>query len=298
MPLKEGQWQLGSAVFGKFTKIPVENVEIGAYGSQVGDIQLSQTDEVMFGRDFFQPGLLTFTMGVLNNRILPNMAAIDLSAGVSYPPQVLQMFHAQPVLETLCTEWRADDIRTQFGYTKVLSYCKFGIQKRVYGRPRKFAMNAFNNKNEFVPVVAEFQRVDTFSYSDEEFAETAGPVSIPGDHNITVVRSGGGAPTWARFLIEGPITDPVIQVGTLYTIELDYALEAGEVIEINAYPWERRIIQAPDGFNLAPKLIGDSPYMEKMRLPANASTNVGMSGSGTTGATEITVLWREAYNTL
>lgn len=293
MPLKEGQWQLGSLVFGKFTKIPVENVDIGAYDSQVGDIQMSATDELRFGRDFFQPGLLTFTMGILNNRLLPNMAAIDLSAGISYPENIESIFHAQPLLEQICTEWRADDIRTSFGYCKPLSYCKFGIQKRVYGRPRKMSTNIFNNQNEFVPVVAEFQRVDTFSYSDQEFS-VAGP---PGS-TLTVTRSGGGASTWGRFLIQGPITNPIITVGSLYTIELNYSLDSSDVVEINAYPWERRVILAPDGLNLAPKLIGDTPYMEKMRIPPNTSTTVSMSGTGTTADTELAVLWREAYNTL
>lgn len=296
MSLKEGQWQIGSVVFGRYTKMPVENVEVGAYGSQVGDIQLSQTDEVRFGRDFFAPGTLTFTMAILNNRILPNMAVIDLSGGVTFPPDVENMFSAQPMLESLCFEWRADDIRTLFGYTKVLKYCKFGIQKRLYGRPRKMALNVFNTRNEFVPVVAEFQRVDTFSYSDEEFA-AVGASSAAETTPIAVVRSGGSAPTWARFLITGPINHPVIKVGNLFYVDIDYNLPAGKVIEVNAYPWERRIIDS-DGLNLAPKLVGVSPYMEKMRIPANATTNVGLSGSSTTGATALAVLWREAYSTL
>lgn len=296
MTLKEGQWELGDFVFGKHSRVPVENVEVGAYGHQVGDMQMSQTDEVRFGRDFLQPGLLTFTMGILNNGVLPNLAAIDIKAGHSLPPQIEDMFQAQPMLETLCTEWRADDIRTLFGYTKILRYCKFGIQKRVYGRPRKMSVNVFNSRNEFVPVVAEFQRVDTFSYSDEEFSATGAP-SAAGTTPIAVTRAGGGAPTWFRALITGPINDPVIKVGSQYNIELDYNLAAGKVIEITAYPWERRIIDS-DGFNLAPKLIGSSPYMEKMKLNPNTTTNVGLSGSATTGATAIAVLWREAYNTL
>ena len=296
MTLKEGQWELGPVQFGRYTKIPVENVEVGAYGTTVGDIQMSQTDEIRFGRDFFQPGMLTFTMGILNNRMLPNMAAIDLLGGAGYPPNIAEIFQAQPMLEQLCHEWRADDIRTQFGYTKVLKYCKFGLQKRVYGRPRKMSTNVFNSRNEFVPVVADFQRVDTFSYSEEEFSAVGAP-SAPGTTPIAVTRAGGSANTWLRALITGPINDPVIKVGSLYTIELDYNLAAGKVIEITAYPWERRIIDS-DGFNLSPKLIGVSPYMEKMKIPANATTNVGLSGSSTTGATAIAVLWREAYNTL
>lgn len=295
--LKEGQWKIGSTVFGKFTRIPVENVEIGPYGSQVGDIQMSQSDEVRFGRDFFQPGTINFTMGILNNGILPNLAGIDLKAGHSFPSQVEDLFKAQPLLEALCTEWRADAIRTQFGYTTMIQYCKFGIQKRIYGRPRKMTYNAFNSRNEFVPIVAEFQRVDTFSYSDTEFA-VSGPPSAAGTTPIAVPRAGGGAPTWLRALIQGPIVNPIIKVGNLFNVEISYTISSGEIIEVNAYPWERKIIVSPGNLNLAPKLVGSSPYMEKMRLPANVTTNVGLSGSATTGSTALAVLWREAYNTL
>lgn len=293
--LLEGQWKLGEVLFGKFTPISVELTEIGSYEHVVSDIQISQTDELRMGRDFFKPGMLTFTMGILNNRLLPSMASMSKNGGSQFP-NPYNIVEAQPLLEKLVATWRNDSTRKRFGYVNSLRYCKFGIQKRVYGRPRKITTNVFNSRNEFVPAVAEFQRVDTLSYGDAE-NWVSGEPSAAGTTPIQVFRTGGSIQTWARFLIYGPINHPVIKVKEQYEIDLDFNIPAGQVVEISSYPWERRIFNSL-GQNLAPRLIGNSPYMERMTFPPNSISEVGLSGSSTTADTHLVVLWREAYATL
>ncbi len=293
--LGEGQWQLGEVKFGRGTPITVANVDIGAYEHKLSDIQISQTDELRMGRDFFTPGVLTFDMGILNNRLLPSMAAITRNGGVGYPERY-EIQGAQPLMEKLVATWRNDATRKRFGYLNYLRYCKFGMQKRIYGRPRKITTNIFNSANEYVPILAEFQRVDTLSYDDSESYVTGAPAAY-GTYPIQAQRVGGKTATWVRYLIQGPINHPKINVKDQYEIELNYNVPVGVVVEITSYPWERRVITSL-GQNISPLMIGNSPYMEKIVLQPSSISEIGLSGSATTADTGLVVLWREAYATL
>lgn len=288
--LRNGQYQLGSVRFGRFTQLPIESMEVTGYGVNSTDYQIPRADEMRFGIDTFQPGTLNFTIGILDNYILPNMVG---ATGISSAPGLQ---NAIEQLEALHKEWRADDIRKQFGYVKPLFVCRQGETVRVYGRPRKFAHNTASMKANHRKAVCEFQRVDTICYSETQYSVVADP-SAEGTTTQNAVRSGGGVDTWVQILITGPINHPKIKIGSLNLIDVNYNLAAGKVLEINTYPWTRRVMDS-DGLNVAPLLIGTSPYLDEIVIPPSASTEVGFSGSSTTAATKMAVLWREAYSSL
>lgn len=289
--LGPGQYQLGTTRFGRNTQLPIESMEVNSYGVNSTDYQLPRADEMRFGIDSFQPGSINFTIGVLDNHLLPSMAGMT---GISSVPGLQS---ATELLEKLHTEWRSDDIRKLHGFVKPLWYGRpDGTTVRVYGRPRKFAHDMGSRKDNFRKAVCEFQRVDTLCYSEEEFSVTTTP-SAEGTTSASIVRSGGMARTWMKIYLVGPINHPKVKIGLLDLIDINHNIAAGQILEINSYPWTRRVVDNISQ-NVAPKLIGNSPYLDELSLAPGTTTQVGFSGTGTTGATQMTILWREAYHTL
>lgn len=281
-----GQYKIGNTVFGEGTMIHVSSCEPGGHGTSPGDYPVGQSDELRFSRDYMQPGSYTFEMAALNNKPMLNM--------VGPGEEIPDVDGASTYLETIANEWRADEVRLIYGSLKPLLYHRDGMTRMIYGRPRKFVHANRSRKAEWVNIVADFQCADTFTYEEAQGLVTALPTSA-GTTSVDVVRAGGSAPAWFTAFITGPINDPKIKVGNLFTVELDYNLAAGKIIQISSYPWERRVIDS-DGFNLSPLMVGNSPYLDQMKLPANATTGIGLSGSSTTGATKLELLWREAYH--
>lgn len=294
MSLTEGQYQIGNLVFGRNTPYPISSLDPGGYQSTVGDYQMAEADEIRMTRDFLQPGGMVFTLGVLDNKVLPAMAF----AGVADMSKIIP---GRRLLDDLSREWRADAERLTWGVLKPLLCHKEGLTHRVYGRPGKFTASAKSLKSQEYTVTMEYRRADTLSYSDTEYVLDLPPTTA-GATNGTIERGVGQAPCWLRIVLTGPINQPKIKIGSLFTIDLSsvvsgYAmnLAAGKFIEINSYPWSRRLIDS-DGFNRNPCLVSGSPYLSQIRLPAGSSTPIGFSGSATTGATHMQVFWREAYN--
>lgn len=288
--LGPGQYQIGSVRFGRNTMLPLETNDNQGYGVNSTDYQLPRSDEMRFGVDSLQPGSIAFTFGILDNRVLTSMSGMT---GVS---SISGIRSAQDMLEDLHTEWRIDDIRKEYGFVVPLWMHRQGLTVRVYGRPRKFASDLRSHKSEYRKAVAEFQRVDTLCYTEDEYSVVATP-SAEGTTTQNIVRTLGRGRTWMKIYIQGPINHPKIKIGSLPLIDINHNIAADEIVEINSYPWSRRVVDN-NGLNIAPLLIGNSPYLDELWLYAQATTPVGFSGSSTTGATKMSVLWREAFNTL
>lgn len=253
--LGPGQYQLGDLIFGRGTRYKVESVEIQPYEVNPQDFQVSQSDEIRFGRDTFKPASIMFTMSVLLNRALPNVGKYAGSPNLDFSNEL-------NLVPELQREWRADDIRSNWGQLKPLRWCdRDGNVRRIYGRPRKFQYSKVSANSDFVKVVAEFKCSDTLSYDDTEMYVELEPDAAP----VMLTRQKGNASSWLRLLLLGPIDHPVITVGT-QQIELNYDLVAGELVEISSYPWQRRAIN-DGGYNLSPLLIGETQYLDRLKLP-------------------------------
>lgn len=288
--LADGQFQLNGVRFGRNTKLPVSGFDMGSYGVNATDYQVARADELRFGIDTLQPTSITFTIGVLHQVLLPHMVPLAHISSVS------NMSDGYAAMESLATAWKSDTTRQQYGYTDTLYYGCRGQTLQIYGRPRKFAHPAKSRLAQFRMATAEFQRVDTLCYADLNGIVTV----LPGTEGVTtqnIIRSGGGAPTWVQIFITGPINHPKIKIAGLPLIDINFNLAAGKLIEVNTYPWTRRVVNS-DAQNLSPLLVSGSPYLDQIKIPPNATTGVGLSGGSTTGATNAVVLWREAYNSL
>ena len=287
--LKEGQFQIGDLVFGAGTDIRVATFQKESYEVQTMDLPMARSDEIRFGKDSLTPTPITLELGIMDNYSIFEGPKVPMPGQDS----------ASDLQSKFAMEWRADRERRVWNSQKPLYYCKRGIQKVVYGRPRKFTQGWDRYGSEFVPIVAQYQPVDPLSYDANPKQVTA----VPGT-NMTVNRSNGEIDAWFEAYINGPINKPQITIDYTVnsipitrTITVDYNLPADTVLHISSYPWQRRCI-ASNGQNLSAFLIGDSPYLDELTLPPNTTSIIKMTGTGTTAATNITVSYREAYASL
>ena len=284
--LVPGQYQIGDLVFGRGTIYPVNNVEIQSYNTAPQDFPVQMSDEISAGQDSLQGAPIIFNIGVIDNYVLPNMAALT---GVT-PGFTAEQY----ALHKLAKEWRGDDVRRIPGAMKPLICCeRDGRVLRWYGRPRKFQPTKRSKGSQFFIVQAEYMRFDTLQYSDEEYG-----IVLNAGGSASATRGAGDMPAWFRVLLVGPAVHPIVTIGSL-TVNLDYTLAAGEQVEISSYPHARRVINnGSPVLNLAAKLIGATPYLNQLLFYPGASSTVSWSATGTSGASKCYFLWREAWSVM
>lgn len=293
--LVPGQWQIGDIVMGYGTNIIVESIENNPYDVNAQDYQVSRADETRFGADTFKPTSMSLTMDVLHNRLLPG-----------FEGSIPNFWHSNPTIHDLQREWRFDEGRSIWNQMKPLYHCsKLDlIPKIIYGRPGQFKYKLDDefNQGEVMNVLAEFRFGDTYSYSVDE----SGVLLTQAAPEISIIGTQGNAPSWMRILIAGPVVHPVITLTNLYqqsepvVIDFDYTLGADDIVEISGYPWSRRVVNnANPPLSLPASLIGDTPYLDRLRFDFNSAVDIHLTAtSGMTADTKVEVIWRDAYQVI
>ena len=274
MTLTKGQYQIGDIVFGAGTNIIVTNFQAQSYDVNAQDYQISRSDETRFGFDTFKPTTISMNLEVIYNWLLD-----------PFKNTIPNFWADKPTVSDLATEWRANDIRNSWGAIKPLFFCgRDNINKMVFGRPGQFSAEKVSHNSTVVKCVAEFRRADTLVYAVDESAK-----ALTGSTNV--IRSVGDSDSWCRIIIPGPATNPAIQIGN-NTIQVNTTVVSGKLLEINSYPWSRRIVNR-DGLNLRNSLSSSSIYLDKLKLPMGTSTARIVSG-----ATSATLYWRDAWSAI
>lgn len=287
MNLLPGQYQFGDIVFGKHTTVRVENFDIKPYDLNAMDYQTSRSDEMHFGWDQIKPSTIEITFDILYSKLLPE-----------YEHLIPNFWAEMPTVDDFQNAWRADEIRYSWGEMKPLYACgKDGITRTIYGRPGAFTYPKDSEYTEVLQCLAEFRRADAFAYAVEE----RGVLFTNSQLTQTINGTYGNSPSWFRILLDGPVVNPTFAfTGTALgdvTFQLDYSVASGETIEFNGYPWSRRTVSS-NGQNLSNNLIGDTPYLDRMRFNSDSDLTCVFGGTGMTDATEALLLWRDAYATI
>lgn len=294
MNLVPGQWQIGEVVFGNRTPYPVSDVKVQTYNVNKQDFQVARSNEISFGLDTRAAGTLVFTLGVEDNYILDSMKSL----GNTHIPSGFEDYY-KDLLTKLQKEWKADDVIGVWGAVKPLRYCdRYDRTRRVLGRPRKFTYTKQTRTSSYYNVTAEYQRLDTNTYSDIEYFTKL----TNGAAAVMITREDGDADSWFRVLLDGPQTNPKIFIGKVQ-IELTLELAAGESVEVNTYPGTRRIVQfntttGGDLLNQRTALTGNSQYLDQMTIPPSESVAMTWDAEDTTDDSACAVLWRDAFNVL
>jgi hypothetical protein len=284
MNLVPGQYQFGDIVFGKHTTVRVENFDIKPYDLAAMDYQTSRSDEMHFGWDQIKPTTIEITFDILYSKMLPQ-----------YEHLIPNFWDEMPTVDDFANAWRADEVRYSWGEMKPLYACgRDFITRTIYGRPGAFTYPKDSEYTEVLQCLAEFRRADAFAYAVNERAVLLSPSQTTETIHGTV----GNAPSWFRILLEGPVVNPTFSFTNLIfgdvIFNLGYTVAPGETVEINGYPWSRRTISS-NGQNLSADLIGDTPYLDRMRFDSNAEVTCVFGGTGMTDDTKALLLWRDGY---
>jgi hypothetical protein len=251
--LTQGQYQIGDIVFGRRTNIVVENFDPKSYDVNAQDYQVTRSDEVRFGYDSFKPTTIEISMTVIRNWLLN-----------PFKGTIPNFWADRPTASQLAAEWRGNDVRTQWGEMKPLYFCgKDQVGKIIYGRPGQFTMEKSSHLSTLTKCVGEFRRADTLVYSAVESTVLLSHNAVP----QYLRRTRGDAPSWLRIIGQGPLTNPVITIGDCQ-IRINDNFAAGEVFEVSSYPWQRRAVDN-DSNNLRNLLVGNSSYLDTLKLPYN-----------------------------
>lgn len=283
--LVPGQYQIDNIVFGKHTTVRVETFDIKPYDLNAMDYQTTRSDEIHFGWDQIKPATIEITFDILYSKLLPQFESL-----------IPNFWSEMPTVADFANSWRADDIRYNWGEMKNLYACgKDGLTRVIYGRPGAFTYPKDSEYTEVLQCLGEFRRADVFAYSVDEIAV----IMSASQTSAIVPGTAGDAPSWFRLLMAGPATNPTFAfTGTALgdvTFELDYTIAEGETVEISGYPWERRAVSS-NGLNISNLLIGDTPYLDRMRFNSDAELTCDMSATtGMGDDTEVLLLWRDAY---
>lgn len=261
MNLVPGQFQIGNRVIGKGTTVYVEEFKWNEDDINAQDFQMSRNDEMEFGQDQLKPTTVEFTFHVQYNWLLPHYAGL-----------IPNFWAEMPKISEFVKIWKAEAIRkTPQAQMPIYFMGSDGVQKMFYGRPGKYKAGSTFSETETVEFQGEFRRNDTQCYTAQERWI---PVVQGADPAILFRESGpnGDATAWCRVVLEGPITNPVITIGD-QQVKLDIELAEGETAEISSYPWSRRAVNNR-GQNLAPLMIGDTEYLDRLVLPLDVDIPV------------------------
>lgn len=258
--------------------------DVGVQSVVADDIESAGIDGRTFGVDALSADSVTFE--------------IDIMEGSESA--------ARELLEEIRGVWRADAIRVEAGAVASL-YADSG--RVTFGRPRRFAANTDNIHAGIVRITADFAVGTDLWFGDEQSA-TVGFVPAPGGGLIAplsaplattessdrsqVIDVGGRVPTWLSVTIEGPITNPVIEVGDFLRWEFRTTLAYDQTLTVDGSPWVRTILR--DGAAIPGTLTPQSTRLAKSIIPPGSHEFV-LRGTSQTGAARAVASWRPAFHT-
>lgn len=292
--LVPGQWQIGDIILGRGTNIIVESINVNPYDIDTQDYQRSRADEINFGKDSWKATTIEFSLEVMHNYLLEPFEGTKPN-----------FWHSMPTIADLKREWRGDEVRKIWGQMKPIYLCsKYDEkQKIVLGRTGQFGevQDDMFDHGEVVKVTAEFRRADTYAYGLNQ-----NTVIMDSDNlDVTIDGTNGEAPSWIKLLLKGPMNHPIITFENLHdtdtdiVIDFDYNIPADKIVEINGEPWARRVVSNDNPpLSLPAKLIGETPYLDKLSFDFNKEIAIGLSATGMTADSEIAVQWRDTYQVL
>lgn len=264
-----------------FTTAP----DLGAREIDHEDERRPRTDGVSFGQDFMGGRTITFELDVNGT----------------------DEADAKAKLARLSRAWRADVVRFTPGATATLTS---GSGRVAFGRPRRFASNDDLQPQGLSTVVADFATADDAWYGGTEQGVTVSlvpapsggllaPLAAPLSTTLSSDRSqgvtiGGELPTWPVIEIQGPITNPTVELVGAVRMDFRLTLAYDQKLVIDSRPWARSILR--NGASVAGTITRTSTRLAHAALDPGSYEFV-LRGTANTGNPYATIRWREAYIT-
>jgi hypothetical protein len=262
---------------------------------RLGDVDRVQEDGRGFGRDNLGGKSVTFTIGVLTDKLNgldngdPHRANLDASSRLE-------------------GWWRDPRWRNNPNALAVLRSCEAGQTWRAYGRPRRYedTPGKFTVYG-YTPLVCDFALVDDCYYSDAIYSVQAGLVppsdgglvapliapltTIPETAGNAIARVEGDRPTWTWVTFTGPVTNPSVVIGSLF-IGVNATLLNGQSVTVDTRPWNRTVLRE-NGGNVAGSLNPSTPPLRNCQLRPG-DHDILFRGIDATATSRCIVSWRHA----
>lgn len=224
------------------------------------------------------------------------------------------VFEAVDTLDRFSAAWAPETLARDPGAVTAIRYRVAGRDRRVFGRPRRFAAPPTNLiLSGYVPVTHDFQTVDAFTYDDVESsaeilysssAEGGGIVlpavlpaaSTPSEGNgggqLTV---GGRARAYPVIRFNGAWTNPVLDTGD-WVLRWTGTIPEGGWVEIDCRPWALTVLDQSGASKVGG--LDRQVWLEDCWFAPQSQPQISLGGIALTGSASATVKWRNTWTSL
>lgn len=249
------------------------------------DADRPRGDGILFGTDFLGGTTITFS--------------IDVNGA--------DEAESLRLLQDLAHAWRADEVRSNPGAVAMLTSHTGRV---TFGRPRKFQHKLDLTPFGLTAVDCTFDTADSLWYSAPNFEtvklvpDLGGGLKDPLKAPLTTSKGtdrsqsivvGGVAPVWPTITIDGPITNPVVEVVGVFSLGFNISLAADQSLTIDTRPWARTITR--DGAGIAGSLDPNRNRLSEASIPPG-TYELSLRGISPSGTPQAQITWRDAYPTM
>ena len=217
-------------------------------------------------------------------------------------------------LQDFSAAWQPDLLVRDPGAQTALRYRLAGRDRRVFGRPRRFAAPPTNQiLGGFVDVTHDFALVDSYTYDDIESttaimyaSSTSGggfvlPAVMPiatipslgtGSDQVTV---GGNARAYPIIRLNGPWTNPVVSTDD-WELVWTGSIDIGGWVEIDCRPWALTV-KNQSGASVAGGL-NRRTWLEDCWFAPQSQPQISLSGIAPGGGAMANVRWRNTWTSI
>jgi len=285
-------FELGGITFGGDEPIQVAQFDPGSGSTRTQDVEVPMGDGTMMGRDFHSSPTWMF----------------------DFYTNVRDWAEAMSLAEDMASVWSADEVRETPGAVMPLRYLMAGRWRRVYGRPRNFSPpdGGLYSKLGRAEFAGSFTTVDRLHYEDTERATSANmiPTTLGGfiapfvspivfespneGYTPSGLVVGGKARVGGAVEVEGPVTDPWVEVTGQWKVQFIGTLGYGDKFTLDTRPWVRTVMR-----NGAPQsgILSHSTMVQDVKLSPGAYS-MSFGGLGASDSARATIRWRNAYYSL
>lgn len=220
---------------------------------------------------------------------------------------------AVAVLEDMSAAWQPYEAE-QPGWVTAVRYRLAGRDRRVFGRPRRYAAPPTNLiLNGMVPVTHDFTCVDSRTYDDiESSAEipyssgatgggfsfaTSFPLGIEASEGVGAqqIAVGGNARTFPVIRFNGPWVNPSIDTGQ-WRLSWKGTVPASGWVEIDCRPWKLTVLNQ-SGASVVGGLTRTT-WLEDCWFAPKSRPTLMLGGTSSAGSATASVRWRNAWTSI
>lgn len=221
---------------------------------------------------------------------------------------------AVETLEEFAGYWQPESLARQPGALTALRYRLAGRDRRIFGRPRRFAAPPTNQiLNGYVPVTHDFQMVDTFTYDDVESSANipysssidGGGFSLPATFPVTTRSSegtgagqlsvGGNARAYPVIRFIGPWTNPTLTTDD-WTLKWTGSIGPTGWVEIDTRPWALTVLDQSGASRV--QGLDRRVWLEDLWFAPKSQPQLSLSGVAASGGASCLVRWRNTWKSI